>query len=288
MTGILIIDKPSGWTSFDVVAKLRRVLGERHVGHAGTLDPMATGVLPLLAGRATRALPFLESADKEYLAEVRFGMTTDTEDITGTVLSEGGAMPTERDVQAALAGFLGEREQLPPLYSAVKIGGKKLYEYARAGKNVERKPRRITITEMEPLGFQEDGGYRFRMVCSKGTYVRTVCSELGGILGCGGTMSALRRTRAGRFTLADSVTLEQALAEGPALMRPTDFLFADRPALILDAEQSRRCRCGNPVNLDTEDGEKRLYASDGEFLALAAAEGGVVKTVKSFFEVTGS
>ena len=189
-SGILIIDKSPGWTSQDAAAKLRGLYGERRVGHGGTLDPMATGVLPVFLGRATRAVEFFEHAEKEYVAGVRLGLTTDTEDTSGAVLSEQPVHAAEAQVRAAVEALAGEREQVPPMYSAVKIGGRKLYELARAGKEIERKARRITVIESELL----DGGgahWRFRVLCSKGTYVRTLCRELGETLGCGGCMESL-------------------------------------------------------------------------------------------------
>ena len=286
MTGIVVIDKPAGWTSFDVVAKLRRALHERRIGHGGTLDPMATGVLPVFVGRATRAVEFMESADKEYLAGVRFGFTTDTQDTTGTVLTESGIQPTESEVEAALQTFLGEQEQLPPLYSAIKVDGKKLYEYARAGKDVERKARRITISQIVPLGFAEDGEYRFRLTVSKGTYVRTICHDLGEKLGCGGAMSSLRRLRAGTFRIEDASTLDEVLVEGgETRVLPLDSLFRAYPALTVNEAQNRRVRCGNTISVEAADGVYRLYDAAGEFLALAEAKGGTVTTIKNFFEV---
>lgn len=286
MTGIVVIDKPADWTSFDVVAKLRRALHERRIGHGGTLDPMATGVLPVFVGRATRAVEFMESADKEYLAGVRFGFTTDTQDTTGTVLTESGIQPTEAEIEAALMTFLGKQEQLPPLYSAIKVEGKKLYEYARAGKDVERKARQIEITEIVPLGFAEGGEYRFRLTCSKGTYVRTICHDLGERLGCGAAMSSLRRLRAGAFRIEEASTLEEMLLPGgEARVLPLDSLFRAYPALTVNAEQNRRVRCGNTIRTEAANGTYRLYDEAGEFLALAAAESGIMTTIKNFFEV---
>ena len=286
MTGIAIVDKPEGWTSHDVVAKLRRALGEKRIGHGGTLDPMATGVLPVFVGRATRAVEFLESADKEYLAGCRFGLVTDTQDTTGTVLSQSGVCPEEGEVEAALRTFLGKREQLPPLYSAVKVQGKKLYEYARAGREVARKPREIEIREIVPLGFGPDGEYRFRLTVSKGTYVRTICHDLGAALGCGAAMSSLCRLRAGVFRLEEASPLEAFLApEGRALLRPLDSLFLAWEPITLEEEQARRCRCGNAFAAEVPDGIYRLYDPQGAFLALARAEGGTVVAIKNFFEV---
>ena len=284
MTGILNLDKPAGWTSHDAVAKLRRLLGERRIGHGGTLDPMATGVLPVFVGRATRAVEFLEAADKEYEAGLRLGIVTDTQDTTGQILEERPVSVTEEDLRAAVLDLRGEREQLPPMYSAVKVGGKALYAYARAGKTVERKPRQITVYEAEPLGWSGEE-YRFRIVCSKGTYIRTLCSDLGQTLGCGGAMSSLRRLRAGPFRLEEAVSLETVMEKGEACLLPLDSLFADRPALTLDGERTRRVLCGNDIPLEGEAGQYRLYGPDGEFLALAALEKGRGKIIKSFFEV---
>ncbi len=284
MTGILNLDKPAGWTSHDAVAKLRRILGERRIGHGGTLDPMATGVLPVFVGRATRAVEFLEAADKEYEAGLRLGIVTDTQDTTGQILEERPVSITEEELRSAILGLRGERDQLPPMYSAVKVGGKALYAYARAGKTVERKSRHITIDSSEPLGWAGEE-YRFRIVCSKGTYIRTLCHDLGETLGCGGAMSSLRRLRAGPFRLEEAVSLETVLERGEACLLPLDSLFRDRPALTLDGEQARRVRCGNDIPAEGEAGQYRLYGPEGEFLALAALEAGRAKIIKSFFEV---
>ncbi len=286
MTGIAIVDKPADWTSHDVVAKLRRALGEKRVGHGGTLDPMATGVLPIFVGRATRAASFLESADKEYLAGVRFGLTTDTQDVTGQVLSQSGLCPSEGEAEAALEGFLGAQEQLPPLYSAVKVGGRKLYQYARAGREVARQPRRIEISAIRPLGFTPEGEFRFRLTVSKGTYVRTVCHDLGQRLGCGGAMSSLRRLRAGAFPIEEAFPLEAFLeGGGQGLLRPLDSRFRAYPPLTLGEEETRLVRCGNAFPTPAEAGTYRLYDAGGAFLALGEASEGRMRTIKNFFEV---
>ena len=287
--GIIIIDKPAGWTSQDVVGKLRGLFSDRRVGHGGTLDPMATGVLPVFVGRATRAAEFLESAEKEYIATVRLGLVTDTEDTSGAVLQTHPVALTREAVAAALAKFVGEQLQLPPMYSAVKIGGKKLYELARAGKTAERKPRPITIHALELLDGAGDS-WQFRVHCSKGTYVRTLCADLGAALGCGGCMSALRRTRAGGFTLEQAVTLEQLQALTPeartALLLPVDRLFACHPALRLSEKQERVIRNGGRFTVHgPADGTYRLYSPGGEFLALGRVAQSVASGVKSFFEV---
>ncbi len=284
MTGVLNLDKPEGWTSHDAVAKLRRLLGERRIGHGGTLDPMATGVLPVFVGRATRAVEFLEAADKEYEAGLRLGLTTDTQDTTGTVLETCSVEASEEDVRAAVLALVGEREQLPPMYSAVKVGGKALYAYARAGKTVERKTRRITVFDATPLGFFGEE-YRFRVTVSKGAYIRTLCDDIGRSLGCGAAMSSLRRLRAGPFRLEDCVALREVEERGEACLLPLDSLFRTYPGLELTEEQTQRVLCGSGFALDGPEGTFRLYAPDGAFLALAARSGGQVRIIKSFFEV---
>lgn len=282
--GIVVIDKPAGWTSMDVCAKLRGAFHEKRVGHAGTLDPMATGVLPVFVGQATKAVPFAEGGKKEYRAALRLGLTTDTQDTTGTALRSVSANVAEDELRAALPRFLGEIGQIPPMYSAVKIQGKKLYELARRGVEVERKPRTVTIYELELLGREENGDWGLRVVCSKGTYIRTLCHDIGAALGCGGVMSALTRTMAAGFTLSEAVTLEQVQSSGAALLRPTDSLFRNYPAYtVSDGEAERRCRCGNPLRADLPDGTYRLYGGDGSFLALSRAENGVLTSIKNFF-----
>jgi len=291
MNGIIIIDKPGGWTSHDVIAKLRRLLGERRIGHSGTLDPMATGVLPVFVGRATRAVEFLDGADKEYMAGLRLGISTDTQDITGTVLSERAHNVRQSELEAVLPRFRGEISQLPPMYSAVKIGGKKLYELARKGIEAERRPRDISIHKLEIQG-RDGGDFLLRILCSKGTYVRTLCSDIGDALGCGGTLSSLRRTAAGGFTEGNCVTVEaveSAAAEGRAaeLLKPVDSLFAEHPAIILNPVQEKKCRNGADFELrGTGAGVYRVYDADGEFLAVGnMSSSGVFSVIKSFFEV---
>ena len=283
-SGIIIINKPAGWTSMDVCAKLRGIFHEKRVGHAGTLDPMATGVLPVFVGQATKAVSFAESGEKEYLARLRLGLTTDTQDTTGTVLSELPVTVTEEDLRAVLPRFTGEIEQIPPMYSAVKVQGRKLYELARKGAEVERKPRAVTIFALELLGQTGKNEYALRVRCSKGTYIRTLCHDIGAVLGCGGAMSALERTMAAGFTLSEAVTLEQVQAQKESLLRPTDSLFRSYGAYhIADAETERRCRCGNPIRSDVENGIYRIYGMDGSFLALSRAENGVLTAIRNFF-----
>ena len=291
--GIIIIDKPAGWTSMDVCAKLRGMFREKRVGHAGTLDPMATGVLPVFIGRATRAVEFAADSDKEYICELRLGVITNTQDATGEVLEERPVNAGREDVEAVLPRFTGPIEQVPPMYSAVKINGKKLYELARKGKEVERRPRPITIHALEMLDASPDGtSYRLRAACSKGTYVRTLCHDIGQVLGCGGCMSSLQRVKAAGFTLADSVTLETVQeavdrGEGESLLLPVDCCFRDRPRLTLQtAAAEKKIRNGAALAArDIPDGEYRVYGMDKTFLALGKVADNRLTTVKSFFEV---
>lgn len=213
MNGILIVDKPRDWTSHDVVAKLRGIYRERRIGHSGTLDPMATGVLAVFLGRATRAVELCENDEKTYVAGLRLGTITNTQDITGEVLETRPADVPQPRLEEVLSRFTGPQRQIPPMYSAVKIQGKKLYELARKGQSVERKPRDIVIHQLKLLG-REGEDYILQVRCSKGTYVRTLCHDIGEALGCGGCLSSLRRTAAGRFSLEDAVTLERSRPPG--------------------------------------------------------------------------
>lgn len=286
MDGIIIIDKPAGWTSQDVTAKLRGVFQTRRIGHGGTLDPMATGVLPVFVGRATRAVEFFEHADKTYEAVLRLGITTDTEDITGTVLEKKEVAVTESDVLAVMPKFRGEIQQIPPMYSAIKINGQKLCNLARKGKEVERPARTITIHALDFLGM-EGARVRLRVHCSKGTYIRTLCKDIGQTLGCGGCMESLRRVQAGSYTIAEAIplaTLVESDAPGQYL-RGVDTLFTQHPSVTLTEKQALRCRNGNAFSFDLSDGTYRAYDKDGAFLMLAKVEGGVMSTVKSFFEI---
>ena len=284
-SGIIIVDKPQDWTSMDVCAKLRRVLGERRVGHAGTLDPMATGVLPVFVGRATRAVEFAESGEKEYIATLRLGQVTDTQDVTGTVLEEHPVTVGLAELKAVLPQFTGDILQVPPMYSALKRDGKKLYQLARQGKTVERQPRPITIFGLEVLEQTGEQDFLLRIGCSKRTYIRTLCHDIGAALGCGGTMATLRRTKAAGFDLSQAVTMEQILdAENPAeLLLPVDAYFQGYPALTIQGESERRCRNGNDFSSAGADGTFRVYGADGEFLMLGKRQAGVMTTVKSFF-----
>ena len=291
--GIIIIDKPAGWTSMDVCAKLRGMFHEKRVGHAGTLDPMATGVLPVFIGRATRAVEFAADSDKEYIAGLKLGVVTNTQDTTGEILEERPVEVGGERLRRVLERFTGEIEQVPPMYSAIKVNGKKLYELARKGREVERKPRPVTIHELELLGWPEAGeDFSLRVVCSKGTYVRTLCHDIGQALGCGGCMSSLRRVKAAGFTLADSVTLGAVQAavdrgEGESLLLPVDAYFAGLPMLALKtAGAEKRLRNGGLLTArDIPEGEYRVYGVDKTFLALGRVTEGRLTTIKSFFTV---
>lgn len=283
MTGVAVLDKPEGMTSHDVVARLRRILGERRIGHGGTLDPIATGVLPILVGRATRASDLIASADKEYVAGLRLGVTTDTMDITGKVINTAPAAG-QAELLSALNNFRGTINQLPPMYSAVKVGGKKLYELARKGIEAERETRQITISRLELLDI---GGGDFKLLvhCSKGTYIRVLCNDIGQALGCGGTMASLRRLRAGRFNIEDAATLEDFEAAGAALLKPVDAVFSEYPELAIDAASEKACRNGAAFEADAASGLWRVYSRNGEFLMLGRSEDGKMSTEKSFFEI---
>ena len=286
MNGIVIIDKPQGWTSQDVVSKLRGFLHTKRIGHGGTLDPMATGVLPVFVGRGTRGVEFFEHAEKIYETVLRPGMTTDTEDTTGTVLTQTYVTVTAEMVEAVLPQFRGDIMQVPPMYSALKVDGQKLYDLARKGREVERQPRPITIHELTLLGVEEDG-IHLRVHCSKGTYIRTLCKDIGQALGCGGCMAALRRVQAGEYTIAESIPLMELLesTEPETYLRPVDTMFRNYPAVTLTAKQEIRCRNGNSFSVSMEAGTYRAYAQNGEFLMLAKVEDGIMSTIKSFFEV---
>lgn len=224
MDGILLVDKPAAWTSMDVCAHLRGVLHERHIGHTGTLDPNATGLLVVLTGKGTKAAKYLENDRKEYAARLRLGTRTDTQDIWGTILAQSEENRTQSEIEAVLPRFRGDILQLPPMYSAIKIRGKKLYEIARRGGNVEREPRPITIFRLELLTPDEKGDWGLSVECSKGTYIRTLCADIGEALGCGGCMSALRRLRCGDFSIDGAHTLEEIRANPAGCILPLDCI----------------------------------------------------------------
>lgn len=290
MNGILLVDKPQGWTSNDVVIKLKGVMHQRRIGHSGTLDPMATGLLAVFLGRATRAVAFSEAQTKRYIASLRLGVTTDTQDITGNVLDNKKVDITQEQLEECAKDFTGDIVQIPPMYSAVKVNGQRLYKIARSGGEVERTGRNIRIDNISVIGRDGDD-YVLDIICSKGTYIRTLCNDIGAALGCGGCMSALRRVRIGNFSVDDAFSIEQIqqkAAEGDAesLIIPVDTLFSEYPQFIADERQERKIRCGNDTPCTAPNGKYRVYSGDGEFLMLGSAENGRMYTVKSFFEVS--
>lgn len=287
MDGIIIMDKPEDFTSFDMVAKLRRLLGTRKVGHAGTLDPMATGVLPIFVGRATKCCDILPDQNKRYTATFELGYTTDTLDATGRVLTRTPVQAGKAQVQAVLEQFRGEIMQLPPMYSAIQINGRRLYDLARQGIEIEREKRPITIHHLELMEANEqENRYVIDVACSKGTYIRTLCADIGEALGCGATMTALRRTQAAGFSLTDSLTLEQAeqLAEQGKLtehLLPVETVFESLPKIVLCAAQERMYRNGVRLDLSRLDGmpalgnwagDIRICGEDGTFLGVSYAD----------------
>ena len=284
--GIIIMDKPSDWTSMDVCAKLRGIFREKRIGHAGTLDPMATGILPVFVGRATRAVEFTEDYDKEYIAGLKLGVVTNTQDTTGEVLEEHPVHVTREDVERILERFRGPIEQIPPMYSAIKIGGKKLYELARKGKEVERKARRIVIEELEILEQVSQSEYLIRVSCSKGTYVRTLCHDIGQALGCGAVMFSLRRTMACGFSLKNSYSLDaiQAAEDPSAFLLPVDSFFSSYPALTLSHSDEKKVRNGVALRKQNlPNGIYRLYGAENAFLSVSHCENGNLKSMKNFF-----
>ena len=288
MDGILIIDKPEGFTSFDVVAKMRGMLRTRKVGHAGTLDPMATGVLPILVERGTKCCDILPCQDKRYTATMKLGVLTDTLDSTGTVLETRPVSVTKERVEEVLRDFVGEIMQVPPMYSAIQINGQRLYDLARQGIEVEREARPITIYHCNLLGEgPEENEYIIDVACSKGTYIRTLCGDIGEKLGCGACMEALRRVQAGEYTIEESVPLLELLEmENPeTVLRQVDTMFRNYPAVTLSEKQKQRFLHGNSFSVKLEPGTYRAYGPEGDFLMLAKVEDGIMSTIKSFFEV---
>lgn len=299
MNGIIVMDKPAGFTSFDVVAVMRGVCRERKIGHTGTLDPMATGVLPLLLGTATRALPLLEDTDKEYEAGFRLGIATDTQDSTGKTTAQSGVKATKEQVEAMLPRFRGEILQTPPMYSAVSVNGRRLYDLARQGIQVEREKRPVTVSRFELAAFDEalQTG-RLAVSCSKGTYIRTLCADLGEALGTYGIMTSLRRTRAAGFSLSDAVTLEQAKelgAEGRIAERllSVESLFAGRPEVRVSAAQAVRFSNGGALELcrtalhskqSLQGARYRVLSPEGTFLGLGEIKGEDLRVLRLFFE----
>ncbi|MCL2152581.1 MAG: tRNA pseudouridine(55) synthase TruB [Oscillospiraceae bacterium] len=289
INGIIIIDKPADWTSHDVVAKLRGALKIKRVGHGGTLDPMATGVLPIFLGGATKASQFCENAEKEYIAGLRLGITTDTQDVTGNVLSRREPSTSSAELSDALQSFVGAQKQIPPMYSAIKVNGEKLYKLARRGTVVPRPARDIYISVIELLGVS-GSDYSLRVVCSKGTYIRTLCHDIGAALGCGGAMSALRRTRAGAFIIDAAHTLDEILVDvaESAIAKyilPVDSLFSKYLVVTLSAAETRKFKNGVPYSCGNLPSNKyRFYGPDKEFLAICDVVNGSAVESRRFFD----
>ena len=251
-SGIVVLKKEEGITSQGAVNRIKRLFGTSKAGHTGTLDPLATGVLPILIGRAVKASEYMLSSDKYYRAKLKLGITTDTEDITGTVLTESDSIPDDSTVLSAVKSFEGEIMQIPPMYSALKVGGQKLCDIARRGDTVEREARKITVHKIDASKITDDT-YSLDVHCSKGTYIRTLCADIGSALGCGGVMSALERTRASVFTLEDAHTLSEIEAlneeERDALIIPIERIFEEHRKIKLEPFFARLARCGVEIYL---------------------------------------
>ena len=294
--GILLVDKPAGMTSHDVVFRVRRLFGTKKVGHTGTLDPMATGVLVVLLGRAAKASEYVSHDEKAYSATLRAGIVTDTEDVTGTVLESSEILPTPADVEAILPRFRGQILQIPPMYSALKVGGRKLCDLARAGITVEREARPVTIFDLTATPTDDPREFSLFVRCSGGTYIRTLCADIGVGLGCGGAMATLRRVEAVGFSIADCTTLdaleEMSPEERLALLRPVETLFSDLAEVSLPAFFYTLCRNGceiyqSKIGTRLEIGTRvRLLDPDGQFFALGEVqefeEGTAIKAIKLF------
>lgn len=292
--GVIIINKEAGLSSFSVVNKVKRLLGVKKAGHTGTLDPMATGVLPVLVGRAVKASEFMLEGDKHYIATMLLGTTTDTEDITGTVLSASDEIPDEDKVFSAINSMVGESMQTPPMYSALKINGQKLYELARKGETVERAARKISIYSIDTKKLN-DKEYLLDIKCSKGTYIRTVCADIGKLLGVGAVMKTLERACAAGFSLKDSVTLDELSQmtndEIESRIIPIENIFSSYKKVILPAFFSRLARCGaqiylKKINFAAEIGERVTLFDEKGFFALGEVcefeDGAAIKPIRQF------
>lgn len=286
MNGVVVIDKPQGVTSHDVVGMLRKRFGTRRIGHTGTLDPLATGVLPICIGNATRAADMLTVSDKRYIAELMLGKRTDTLDIEGETVDIKNVTVTEAEARDCISGFVGEQEQLPPMYSAIKQNGKRLYELAREGKEVRREPRGINIYSIDIADIKLPY-ITIDVFCSKGTYIRSLCDDIGNKLGCGAVMTGLRRTEAAGFRVADAYSIERldAMEDISAALLPTDKLFSDHPAIHLNEKQERSIINGVRMTWrnGTEGERYRLYGADGRFLCISVIEDMKLRLVKSFW-----
>lgn len=290
MDGIVNVNKPLGITSHDVVYRLRKILNTKKIGHTGTLDPEASGVLPMCIGKGTKLAEYLTASDKQYLAKLQLGAFTDTQDATGEVLETFDVNVTEDQIRHAVKGFIGEIQQIPPMFSAIKIGGKKLYELAREGKTVEREARKITIHNIEIKNIDLHNNTVDMLVdCSKGTYIRTLCNDIGAALDCGGHMSALCRTKSGRFQLDKAFTLEEieemTSKEDFSFLVPVGEALWEYDRIVLAERNSKRVRNGIKIHVEglVEDHIYRVFDEKNEFLALAQQKNGEFIIIKSFY-----
>lgn len=291
MNGVILINKPLGKTSHDLVYEARRLSGVKKVGHTGTLDPMAEGVLPVCIGNATKAADMLTATDKAYRAQLVLGMTTDTQDADGEVLTECGVFCEENEIINAVKSFEGEIEQIPPMFSAIKVNGKKLYELAREGKEIERKPRRVTIKKIDIIEIDvENYTVTIDVECSKGTYIRSLCEDIGIKLGVGAYMNTLVRTKSGRFTLQQCKCVEELRAlknEGllENVLIPTDELFCEYDKVYLNKKQSKLAQNGVAFKFSglLENEAYRLYSDENKFLCLSKYVDGRLKLMKAFW-----
>lgn len=288
--GVIIINKPKGFTSHDVVAKLRGILSMKKIGHTGTLDPDAVGVLPVCVGNATKISDLLTSYQKEYEAEVTLGAETDTQDSSGNIIKTSDVTVTEKDIQTAVSSFIGEISQIPPMYSAIKQDGKKLYELARAGIEVERKPRLVIIDKINITNFDlHNKKFSMRVLCSKGTYIRTLCSDIGKKLGCFAHMSELRRTKSGDFSITDAVSLEaveeMTKKEDFSFIIPVDVVLSAYPPLYVSQRKAQNMCNGMQIRTPgmTDGITYRVYDECGHFLTVSKAENGILKIIKTFY-----
>lgn len=294
MNGVINVNKPLGITSHDVVYRLRKMLSIKKIGHTGTLDPDASGVLPMCIGRATKVADMLTAQDKQYIAEVTLGSATDTLDKSGVVTETADVNVSNEDIKAVVHEFIGDIEQIPPMYSAIKIDGKKLYELAREGKEVERALRKVRIDNIELLEIDlENKRFAMKVNCSKGTYIRTLCDDIGRRLGCFAHMSALERTKSGRFDISKAYTLEEIeemyMCGDLSFFVPVDMVFEEYPRLIINARKAHKMCNGTRVAVQgIDEGEVyRVYDESGNFLTISQAENGLLRILKTFYQTIG-
>ena len=294
--GVILVNKHKGVTSHDIVFKIRRLYGTKKVGHTGTLDPLATGVLPILVGRGAKAAEYLLAENKEYRAQITLGLTTDTEDITGKILTKSDTLPTKTEFFEAITHFVGKTKQIPPMYSALKVDGQKLCDLAREGKTVERQAREIEIFNITPSVIDEQGGiYELLVSCSKGTYIRTLCADIGAYLGCGAVMSELERTQSGDFRIEDTKSIleieQMEMEQREALILPIESLFTSAPEVVLPDFYARLCRSGceiyqHKIKASYKEGEFIRLSDKNGFFALgqvkAYPDGTAIKALKLF------